>query len=607
MGIYLNAPDSDWYRGRLTGAVFAILIAFFILIVRLFFLQIVGGEEYRRLSESNCIRLQSIDSPRGLLFDRNGVLVVENRPSFDVRIIPQDARPVKETLKKISTHLPNEYEELFKIYKKRKTYLPYKPVLLKKDVGRDVLAGIEVNKFDLPGIDIDIKPKRHYIFEKSAAHLLGYLSEINTAELKSGRYKGARGGDFIGKFGIEKQYENYLRGVRGGQQVEVDATGRIIRVLKTVDAIPGKNIYLTIDQKLQLKAESLLEGKVGAAVAIQVDTGHVLAMASSPTFDQNDFVTGMSHKKWNQLINNRNRPMENKAVQAVYPPASTYKIITAMAGLEEGVIDTDTVYHCPGYHKYGNRVYRCWKKGGHGQVDLDKALAESCDVYFYQAGADLGVDRLAFYATACGFGRRTGINFENEAGGLIPTAAWKKKRYGEPWIGGETLSLAIGQGYNLVTPLQLTVMMAAFANGGAIYKPLLVNRIETADGSPVFQSEPVVTGQLPVSQETLEIVKKALWGTVNDINGTAYGIRMRDVAIIGKTGTAQVISRKQDDLEEGENLHHHKPHAWFVAYAPDENPKIAVSVIVEHGEHGSSAAAPIVRAMIKEYLKPGEK
>ncbi len=337
------------------------------------------------------------------------------------------------------------------------------------------------------------------------------------------------------------------------------------------------------------------------------EDGLVLAMASIPTFDQIDFVSGLSHAKWNSLVNNPYRPMENKAVQAVYPPASTYKIVTAMAGLEEGVIDEETTYHCPGYHKYGNRVYRCWKKNGHGVVNLAKALSESCDVYFYQVGQVLGVDRLAFYATACGFDRVTGISLENEASGLIPTAAWKKRKLGKSWIGGETLSLAIGQGYNLTTPLQLTAMVAAVANGGTLYRPILVSRIDAADGSNIQKTKTEVSGVLPVKSGTIDLVKKSLWGTVNDPNGTAYGIRLKNVEIVGKTGTAQVISRRQDDDGNSENPLHLRPHAWFVAYAPAVKPKIAVCVIVEHGEHGSSAAAPIARAVIKQYLSSGDK
>ncbi len=607
MSIYLNAPDSDWYRERLAGAVFAIFVAFFILFVRLFFLQIIGGEEYRRLSENNCIRLQNIDAPRGLIFDANGVLIVENRPSFDVRIIPRDANPIEKTLKKLAGHLKITEKELEANFVKNKSYLPYRPVLLKKDVGRNILATIEVDRFDLPGVDIDVKPMRHYLFSESASHVLGYLSEINSKELKSGKYTGVRGGDFIGKFGIEKNYEKYLRGKRGGQQVEVDATGRVIRILETVDAIPGNNIFLTIDQGLQLTVEKDLAGKVGAVVAMNTRNGQIIAMASSPTFDQNDFVTGLSHEKWNALIINPHRPMENKAVQAVYPPASTYKIITAMAGYEEGVIDSTTTYNCYGSYKYGNRKYRCWKKSGHGKVDLNKALAESCDVYFYQVGQALGVDRLAFYATASGLGKTTGINLENESKGLIPTVAWKKRKLGKSWIGGETLSVAIGQGYNLVTPLQLTVMIAAVANGGVILKPQLVKRIETADGHIVRKNEAIVVGRLPVKPETLAVVKKGLWSVVNDIHGTARGIKLRNISISGKTGTAQVISRKQDEEEDEDGPRHHKAHAWFVAYAPSEDPEIAVTVIVEHGEHGSSSAAPIAQAIIKKYFDSGGK
>lgn len=298
--------------------------------------------------------------------------------------------------------------------------------------------------------------------------------------------------------------------------------------------------------------------------------------------------------------------MENKAIQAVYPPASTYKIITAMAGLEEGVIDETTSCNCPGHYKYGNRVYRCWKKTGHGKVDLFKALAESCDVYFYQLGQDLGVERLAFYATACGLGKPTGINLENEARGLIPTASWKRRKLKTSWIAGETLSVAIGQGYNLATPLQLTVMIAAVANGGTIYKPQLVSRIETAEGRVVQKNEAKALGRLPVKAETLEIIKKGLWGAVNDIQGTARGIKLRKIEISGKTGTAQVISRRQGEDDKEDGPRHHRPHAWFVSYAPSNDPKIAVGVIVEHGEHGSSVAAPVAQALIKKYLKAGD-
>jgi len=403
---------------------------------------------------------------------------------------------------------------------------------------------------------------------------------------------------------VEKAYENYLHGTRGGRQVEVNANGRVVRILKTVAAKPGRNVYLTIDNVLQKKAESLLRDVAGAAVAMDPGSGRILALVSSPSFDQNFFVSGMSHEQWESLISNPFRPMENKAIQGEYPPGSTYKIITALAGLEEGVIDENTEFFCPGYYRFGNRVYRCWKKGGHGKVKIIKALTESCDVFFYQVGDQLGVDRLAWYAKAGGLGSRSGVNLDKEAGGLIPTAAWKEKRIGIPWQKGETLSVAIGQGFNLATPIQMVGLTSAIANGGTRYKPMILESIKTADGSILHQNKPRVIGKMPVSKTTLELVRQGLWAVVNSDQGTARGSRLADIEISGKTGTSQVISRKKDDTRSEEELPAHlRPHAWFVAYAPSGSPEIVVSVLVEHGEHGSGAAAPIARELIKTYLR----
>jgi len=375
-------------------------------------------------------------------------------------------------------------------------------------------------------------------------------------------------------------------------------------VLNTVDAHPGHNIYLTIDQQLQEKAETLLGGLAGAVVAMEPSTGEVLVLVSSPSFDQNAFVSGLSLKQWRTLQSNPFRSMENKAIQGEYPPASTYKIITAIAGLEEGVIDTSTTFYCPGHYRYGDRVFRCWKKGGHGTVDIYKALSESCDVFFYQVGQKLGVDRLAWHAKAAGLGTATGINLDHEANGLIPTAKKKKRRTGVPWQRGETLSVAIGQGYNLVTPLQMAVLTAAVANGGVAYKPLILRSIESAEGKIVFRNEKQVLRKLPTSSNTLDIVKRGLWEVVQSDRGTAKIARIRGINISGKTGTAQVVGRRKGDTSRKiERASHHKAHAWFVAYAPSDNPKIAVSVVVEHGEHGSSGAAPIAREIIKAYLQ----
>jgi penicillin-binding protein 2 len=602
-----KTSDINWFKIRLTGAMFCVMAAFAILIARLFYLQVIERNEFSRLAENNCIRLQSINPPRGMIFDRNGRLLVENRPSFDLNIILKDAKPVKQTMERLSSYVRVEPDALLSRIDRKNGFSLYKPVLLKQDIGRDVLAAIEVNRFDLPGVEVNVKPIRHYIRRGSSAHIIGYLSEINPDELKKGAYPDARPGDFVGKFGAEKSFDRYLRGKRGGRQVEVNATGQVVRILKTVDARPGHNIYLTIDQRLQEITEALLSGIAGSVVAIEPATGEILAMVSSPSFDQNAFVSGLSRSQWSALISNPFRPMENKAIQGEYPPASTYKIITAIAGLEEGVIDDTTTFFCPGFLRFGDRVFRCWKKGGHGTVDIYRALEESCDVFFYQVGQKLGVDRLAWHAKASGLGAATGINLAHEGDGLIPTAAWKKRRTGISWQRGETMSVAIGQGYDLVTPLQMAVLTAAVANDGVSYKPLIVRKIETADRKVVYENKPQIERKLPASKETLAIVKRALWRVVNGKRGTARVAKLKGIEIIGKTGTAQVVGRRKNEISRNiERPAHLKAHAWFVAFAPADDPQIAVSVMIEHGEHGSSAASPIAREIIKSHLTRNE-
>ena len=466
-----------------------------------------------------------------------------------------------------------------------------------------MLAAVEAHRYELPGITVAIEPRRHYLNDKLAVHLIGYLGEVNQDELLSGNYKGLKRGEYIGKFGVEKTLENYLRGEPGGRQVEVNAAGQVIRVLRTVDAKPGHNVFLTIDKKLQKVAEDLFSEKVGAAVAMDPANGEILAMVSSPSFDQSQFVDGLSYDAWQMLISNPDRPMENKAIQGEYPPASTYKIVTAIAGLEENVIDQNTIVFCNGHYKFGNRVYHDWKKYGHGSMDVESAIAHSCDVFFYQVGQKLGVDRLARYALSGGLGNTTGIELGNEDRGLVPTSEWKKKRTGVAWQAGETLSVAIGQGYNLATPLQILVFTSAVANGGLRYRPLIFRRIQDSEGQVIRESHVEVAGTLAVSPDNLKIVKSGLFKVVNERGGTAYGSRIENIPMSGKTGTAQVVGRSDDnETDDGEKKRKFLPHAWFTAYAPSDDPKIAVTVIVEHGEHGSSAAAPIASEMIRYYL-----
>lgn len=607
MQTYLESTDSEWFNQRLSGLMVLVLLGFAVLIARLLYLQVVEGDEYRRLSEINSIRLQDIDAPRGLIFDRNNQMLVDNRPSFDLHIILKDAKPLDATLAKLGSIMGEPPEALRERIRNTRRLGPYAPLLLKEDIGRDLLAAIEVHKYGLPGVVVRVTPRRHYLFGTFAAHLLGYVGEISAEELRCQAYELCKGGDYIGKFGIEKSFEAFLRGKRGGRQVEVNATGQVVRVLETVDAQAGHNLTLTIDHQLQVEAETLLQGKAGAVVALDPDNGEILAMASSPAFDPNWFVVGMRQEQWQTLITNPFRPLENKAIQAEYPPASTYKIITAIAGLEEGAIDAGTTMFCPGHYRFGNRIYRCWKHAGHGPVDVVRALEQSCDVYFYQVGEAIGVDTLAKYAAEFGLGDLTGIRLAQEAKGLVPTKEWKLRRLGEAWQGGETLSIAIGQGFDLVTPLQLAVMVGTVGNGGTRFKPRLIRSCDPAleSGSPDI--EPEIASRLKISETTLSLVRHGLWNVVNKRTGTAWGSRLSNLEFSGKTGTAQVVGRPPAGVEDEEQIKEmHKDHAWFVAYAPSVHPRIAVAVIVEHGEHGSSAAAPVASKIIETYLGVGD-
>ncbi len=603
MANYLNNVEAEWFRHRLTYAIVAILFIFCLLMTRLFYLQIISGNKYRQLSANNSIRLQTIYAPRGLIFDRNGEMLVDNRPSFDLSIIPKDAKPVDKTITKLAAYTHVVDTEWEKELNPRKGLATYQPVVLKRDIGRDMLAAIEVNRFDLPGVEVTVNPVRHYLNTQSSAHLIGYMGEINANELKKEEYAEKKQGDYIGKFGVERSFENLLSGRCGGRQVEVNSSGQVVKILKTVPAKPGHNIYLTIDERLQQKIGMLMAGKSGAVVAIDPNDGQVLALASTPAFDQNAFVAGLTQTYWQSLISNPQHPMTHKAIQGEYPPGSTYKIVTAMAGLEEKIIDGNTAFFCPGHYRLGNRVFRCWRRVGHGKVTLLKALAESCDVYFYQVGQKLGVDRLAWYAKACGLGAKTGIRLDHEGDGLIPTAAWKKRKTGISWQKGETLSIAIGQGFDLVTPLQMAVFTAAIANGGDLYRPLILKEVVTAEGKVVRRFQKQLLGKLPVSKRNLDLIRQGLWEVVNGKRGTARIAKLKDVEISGKTGTAQVFTRKTNDsLKEEDIASHLKSHAWFIAYAPLKNPKIAVTVLVEHGEHGSSGASPIAKELIALYL-----
>ncbi len=598
----------NYYRQRIGKILIFFLLIFSILIIRLFYLQILEGENLRQLSENNRIRLQNIIAPRGMIYDRNGELLVDNRSSFDVSIIIKDLYELDNVIERLSNYIDMPKEDIAAKIDKERKYSIYKPILLKKDIDRDALALIEENKFDLPGVIVNFVPKRHYLYGKLAAHIIGYLGEVTAEELSSNIYQNMKRGDFVGRFGFEKLYESVLRGKNGGRQVEVDATGRVVKTISTVPVIPGYNIYLTIDFDLQKKAEEILKDKVGSIVVMDPNNGELLAVASSPAFDPNDFVSNMTYKKWNTLSSDISRPMRNKAFQAEYPPGSIYKMITSAAALEEGVIKSDDKVICDGTYKCGNRIFRCWKRSGHGEVDIEKAISESCDVFFYEMGYKLGVDKLAYYANQFGLGVTTGIDLEHEETGLVPTAKWKEERTGFPWQSGETLSVAIGQSYNLATPLQACIMISSIANNGIRYKPLIVKSVFSPNGNLVEKEKIVKMGELPISTNTLGIIKKGLFKAVNSETGTARDISLKEISISGKTGTAQIVGRIDEEGEkEEERPREFRAHAWFVGYAPSDNPNIAISVIIEHGGSGSKVAAPLAKELIMEYFKGVKK
>jgi len=582
-----------------------ILSAFVALVCRLFYLQIVQGDYYSKLSEDNCIRIQRINAFRGLIFDRNGELLVENRPSFDLAIIPKDAKPISKTVETLSRYLQIPVDEITKTIKKNAVGYGFQPVVIKKDISRDALAVISAHRYNLPGVFIESDARRNYVYENRASHAIGYLGEINAKELEEGKFLFKQRGDDVGRQGVEKTYDQLLSGKPGGRIIQVNASGQMIKTLDIVKPEPAHNIFLTIDNQLQCQAEMMLQDKTGAIVAMDPSSGEVLAMASSPGFNQNLFIGGIPHKEWNELISNPDHPLTNKAITGEYPPASTYKIVTAMAGLEEKVIDIDTTTFCPGGYKFGNRVYRCWQERGHGTISVIQALAESCDVFFYNVGRRLGVDRLAWYAKKCGLGAPTGIDLDMESKGLIPTSDWKKKRIGISWQAGENLSIAIGQGYDLVTPLQMATLISAVGNGGTLLKPQILKSVVASDGNITHTITPEARGKLPTSRETLSIIRQGLWEVVNKDYGTARG-NVRDVKydISGKTGTAEVVSSSSEtERSPSKRSKEARTHAWFVGYAPSNTPKIAVAIILEHGGHGASAAGPVAKQMILSYLE----
>jgi len=575
-----------------------VVLILIILLIRLWDLQIMRGSEMKRLSEQNRIRINKIVAPRGVIYDRKGRIIADTRPSFNIYISHEDMKNFDQTIDGLTALIKISKEEIMEKLEAAKGQPASFPVKIKSDVSLDDVAKIEANRVYLPGVNIQVEPKRFYHYGKMFAHLVGYVSEISDEELKKKEYQNYSPGDFIGRYGLERSYETYLRGVDGEKRVEVDSRGREMRILEQKNPIPGNSIYLNVDLDIQGAVDKAFENKRGGCIAVDPKTGGVIALVSSPTFDPNKFVSGITKEEWQIIALDKKHPLQNRVIQGRYPPGSTFKIVPAIKGLELGIIDERTSFSCRGGFSYGGRVFRCWKKGGHGNINVHRAIVESCDVFFYNLGLRLGVDRIHEISDLIGLGRVTGIDLPGEKDGLIPSTQWKKKVYGKPWFEGETVSVSIGQGAVWLTPIQLVQLASFVANEGINYKPMIVNRIVSPEGKVIKTFEPVMNTDARLKKETIRIVKDGMKGVVNEGGGTAYGSRLEHVSMSGKTGTAQSVG------EKGKNL---GDHAWFIAYAPSDNPAIAISVLVEHGGHGSSVAAPVAKTITEAMFKENKE
>lgn len=582
--------ENDEFGGRLKVLGWLSVLVIVVLIARAGYLQIYDGEYYAELAEGNRIRIIPAMAPRGTFFDRNGELLVQNRPGFTVSLLPLTAPISDEVIQRLSDLIKVPVDE---IKTKIAAHSGFDPIRIKADVTPDIVTIIEEQKDTYPGVVIEVQPIRDYMNKQEAAHTYGYVSEINDAELEKMKNQGYKTGDIIGKFGLEKIYDKELRGENGGQQVEVDVAGKPVQIIGRKEPIPGDDLYLTIDKNLQTAAEKAVDDQLkqihanaAAAVALNPQTGEILAMVSRPAFDPNLFAHGISSKDWNALNNNPYHPMDNKAITGEYPPGSTFKIVTGTAALTEGVVTPDEIIFDSGHHW----IIPKGNSGGEalGPINFRQGMAHSDNVYFYEMGNRLGIDRLEKYARMFGLGKKTGIDLPYEAEGLVANRKYKEKNFEDgEWYLSETFDAAIGQGFNLVTPLQAAMVMGEIAADGKRYKPHVVSKIIGPDGSVVKDFQPELLSTLDVDPNVIKLVQQGLHDVT--VYGTAASsFRGFNVPIAGKTGTA-------------ENPHG-RDHGWFVAYGPFDNPNIVVAVIVEQGGFGAQSAVPIGRKILEAWF-----
>ncbi len=567
------------------------------LFIRLWYLQVVKGAYYYELAENNSIRTVMLRPPRGIIYDRNGRPLVENVLTFDVSLVPEDAPDLDKAVALLAPVVQMSPEEITaELQDAAPIRTKYEPVKIREDAPWSMIAYVEAHQDDLPGVVIEPEHRRHYPYGSLAAHELGYLGKASPAQQRQQETTGL----LIGQSGIEREFNGILSGSPGRRLIQVDAAGRRVKDLGVEEPRPGTDLFLTIDLDVQQVAEEALGKRAGAVVAMDPNTGQVLAIVSHPSYDPNLFPRGISARDWTRLADNPLHPLYNRAIQSAYPPGSTFKIVVALAGLETGVINPREKVLCSGYIVSGRRIFRCWDRKGHGLIALHRALVESCDVYFYTMGARIGFDRIGDFAKSLGLGSITGISLPDEKPGLIPTEEWKQQHFHQRWFEGDTFINSIGQGFTLVTPLQACVMMSAVANGGDVYRPLIVDKTRNRNTGEVDTVAPDLRRHVALDPTDLAIVRAALVDVVNGAGGTAHAAQSAMAVVAGKTGTAQVISEPIPGSKLRRKL---KDHAWFVGYAPADHPLIAVAVLVEHGGHGGTSSAPIAKRVIEEYLQ----
>ena len=607
MQIKDHIREEQAFLSRAIVAGLLVIFSLILLLGRLAQLQIVEHKHFTTLSKDNRVKLVPLPPTRGLIYDRNGVLLARNRPAYSLELIPEQVKNVDATLQRLGQyiHITDDDLERFQRLKQRKRRFDSVPIRVDLDLTE--AARFAVVRHLFPGIDIKAQLLRHYADAAATSHVLGYVGRISKKDLESIDPSNYAGTSHIGKTGVEKSYEAVLHGAVGVQQVEVNSVGRIVRVLEETPPLPGQDLHLHLDINLQKIALEALGDHNGAVVALDPRTGGVLVLASKPSYDPNLFVEGISSKAYKALQEDHNRPLYDRALRGQYPPGSTIKPFIGLAGLETETIRYDTNVYCPGYYQLPGHEhkYRDWKKWGHGPMDLDAAIVQSCDVYYYTLAHNMGIDAMSGFLANFGFGQRTGVDLNSESRGILPSREWKRRTKHQPWYPGETVIAGIGQGYFLTTPLQLANATAAIANNGRLLTPHIVSYLEERESHAITPIPPKER-QIPIrSQADWDDVSNAMLHVVQGLRGTARRIRSDFYSIAGKTGTAQVFTVGQEEEYKKEDVaKKNRDHALFIAYAPADDPQIAIAVVVENGGHGGSAAAPVARKVMDAYLLP---